>query len=296
MFQRTHQHNQSVFAESSRASFTASSTMAEKYPIFTPQRNAKRTKSEISPSPMNDDQMKIILKAIEASGDEMKKSHDVMRKSCDDLIEKVEKLEKSFETKVVHVENSYCEVSNILKHHDASIEVLRRQMNDIEQSKIENHMVISGIPAVELNEKMNVTSVATSSIKKYVKDFENSSIKHAFIQTTRNKETAFVVVVFKDLDSKQEVIKKKKETAKNEESNSIYFNDRLTSVTRALYQKARRIVKDIGAKYATVSHGKVTIVMNDGSRKKIRWFDDLAQLSDPQKNPQIETDEASGTS
>lgn len=79
--------------------------MADNFSIFTPR--VKRKKPDMSTSPINDGQLQKILSAIEASRVEMKEQHELVKQSCDNLREKVEKLEKSVDAKVTRMEDNY---------------------------------------------------------------------------------------------------------------------------------------------------------------------------------------------
>ena len=247
----------------------------DNFPIFTPtsSNRSKRTKSEISPLEEQEcHKFTLIMEAIEKSHKENTHSFKKISEAQQTLNKKIENIEAIVCDKLEKAEKDIVQLSTTADKHENSIEILRRQMNDIEQTKLENHMEIVGVSKEEIIKNRKICDLAVAIISRFEK-LNHSMIQGAFTRTI-STDTTNVVVIFKDPETKARVMKKKKEA----KDTSVYFNDRLTSLTRALYQKSRQAAKEKGAKRAIVMNGKVFIINNDDSRMKIRWFNDLDRI------------------
>lgn len=238
------------------------------------QRFAKRTKpdsdndDDVDPS-MSDDRFAQLLNAIEANNSAIKNSHAAQLAKIDEFCENVT-------AQVNVVREDVAKVSATVGKHDIAINILRQQMNEIEQTKLDCHMEIAGIAKAEIDKhRQDVVTFASQIIGHYANNLDKSSIRSAFIRDTRAANISIIVVVFVSVEQKNLVMKLKRET---KDDVRIFFDDRATSITRAIFMKARQVAKDIGAKKASLNHGKVFITKQDDSRVKIRWFDDLDRL------------------
>lgn len=257
------------------------------FPIFTPLQSKKRNKTMAghTPSPLEksrNEELQLIMDALQINRKENLDGHKQLRETFESsqktVLEEFALLASSFGEKISKVEENVVRLSENVSKHEKSLEIIRRQMNDMEQLKFENHIEIIGVSISEILANPNeIPNLATSVITKFVSDFDRSTIKNAFTRNIRSSGAPVIIVEFKDTDSKLNVMKKKKEAPVD----TIFFNDRLSTLTRALFQKTRQVVKDIGAKRAIVNHGKISIIMQDDSQFKIRWFDDLNKYAQP---------------
>ena len=244
----------------------------DNFPIFTPTitNRSKRTKSEISPQEQQDcHKFTLIMEAIDKSHNENVSLFKKINEAQETVNKKIESIESIVCDKLGQTNKEIVKLSTTTEKHENSIEILRRQMNEIEQTKLENHMEIVGVSKEELTKNCKTQDLAVAIISRFEK-LNHLMIQGAFTRTI-STGTTNIVVIFKDPETKAKVMKKKKEA----KDTSVYFNDRLTSLTRALYQKSRQVAKENGAKKAITMNGKVFIINSDDSRVKIRWFNDL---------------------
>lgn len=232
---------------------------------------------------MDQDLCKQLLNAVAANNVAIKETSVAIKESSATQLEKIEELRNDITTEVAAVKEEVAKVSSTVAKHESAIENLRRQMNELEQSKLESHMEIVGIEKAELDaHREDAAALAIKVIRRFMNDFDPAWIHRAFIRNIRVKDFSNVVVVFNSAAHKQAVIKRKREV-KNDAK--IFFDDHLTATTRALFMKARQKAKDTGAKRATVNHGRVSITLQDDSRVNIRWFNDLEGTLTPQPSP-----------
>jgi hypothetical protein len=243
-----------------------------------PQRPHKRprgvekangTNSDSEDDTMDELRFTQLLNAITANNEAIRSSNTAQ-------LAKIDELRENVTTQVNSVKDELTKVANKVDKHEGAINILRRQMNDMDQTKFETHMEIAGIVKAEIEKnRADIATFAKNIITGYYKNLSNDSIREAFVRDTPKADFSVIVVIFASADMKNAVMKKKRET---KDGTKIYFDDRVTSTTRALFMKAKETAKAIGAKKASLNHGKVSIIKQDDSRLKIRWFDDLERL------------------
>jgi hypothetical protein len=255
------------------------------FPIFEKQQQQQQhkrprtdndTASEAEDDEMPDDRFTQILNAITTSNAGIAANNAAIRDSHTAQLAKIDELRDDVTAQVNSVKDEVAKVVMKVDKHDGAIDILRRQMNDMEQSKFDTHMEITGINKAEIEKhRADITSFAKHIIGVYVSNLSSSSIRDVFIRDTRKADFSVIVVIFSTVEQKNAVMKKKRET---KDGVKIYFDDRVTTITRAIFMKAKEVAKAIGAKKASMNHGKVTITMQDDSRLKIRWFSDLERI------------------
>jgi hypothetical protein len=250
--------------------------------ISTP--NAKRPASELSPSPEQpyDQKLDMLMNLVKTNHVQL---YEMMNNNCEAMNKNCEAMKKNYEEikgivgeidvkltrEVSTLKEDLGKVSETGEMNSKSIDILRRKMNEIDQEKLKLHMEIVGLPEnIPENEK-NLRETVICTIKRFVEDFDATTIEYVYSVTLITSKK-IVVVVFKNSQAKSHVMRTKR-TATNEQK--IFFNDRLTSINRALFQKARSAVGIIGARSASVIRGNVSILKADNTRLKIRWFDDI---------------------
>lgn len=90
------------------------------------------------------------------------------------------------------------------------------------------------------------------------------------------------MIVFSDYDEKMKIIKSKRES---KDAKNIYFDHAMTPSTRKLLMTAKRRVKEIGAKSAFLSRGRVFVAHDETSKIRINTFDDIKALKSASDKP-----------
>jgi hypothetical protein len=166
-------------------------------------------------------------------------------------------------------------VTTTVVQHGKDLNILKRQVNDLEQAKLQTHMEVTGIGKTDIEQKKNdLVALAHEIITSFGIPLTRDKIKDAFVRTIEKINMSVLVVIFKDATDKGLVMKAKRESA---DTRKIYFDHLMTAYNRAMFQKARAIAKSRGLKIG-FNGSRVICTNPDQSKTKISWFDDLSKL------------------
>jgi hypothetical protein len=189
---------------------------------------------------------------------------DATGTKIDGLVDQIATVSKDVET-----------VTATVVQHGIDLNILKRQVNDLEQTKLQSHMEVTGISKTEIERKKNdLVALAHEIITSFNVSLTRDKIKDAFVRTVDKINLSVLVVIFKDATDKGLVMKAKRESS---DTRKIYFDHQMTAYNRAMFQKARAIAKSRGLKIG-FNGSRVICTKPDQSKTKIFWFDDLSKL------------------
>jgi hypothetical protein len=235
-----------------------------------------------------EDNLKKILDAVSTSNQDLSAKFakvqdnvDITNTKIDVTSSKIDGLVEQIATVSADVEA----VSTTVFQHGRDLNILKRQVNDLEQAKLGSHMEVTGLSKSDLEQNKNdLVSFALQTITSFNIPLTRDKIKDAFVRTVDKINLSVLIVIFKDIGDKSMVMKAKRSS---NDTRKIYFDHLMTSYNRAMYQKARAIAKSRGLKIG-FNGSRVMCTKPDQSKIRISWFDDFSQLEaipESTKNP-----------
>lgn len=152
---------------------------------------------------------------------------------------------------------------------------LETRLNDIEQEKMGNRIVVKGIPRQNKEiTPMQILKKVTAAINVRLED---KDVKECYIKNnTRESEKQIMMVKLTNEEIKNVIIEKKKQARNIRASQcnlhggegTIYIEEQLTDHNSRIFFAARQLKKEAGYKYVWVSAGKILVRKKEGDRIK----------------------------
>lgn len=227
---------------------------------------------------------------IQTAQSEMVVKVNKIEASYNSLVSKFDELEVKFNS--IIVENQELKEDKVKDR--SLIFYLESQLDQIKQQKLDNNVLIAGIPNKDIHPEQifeKITNVLKLSLS------INDLIKLEFIDTSKEKHlksqqqhnsNPLLLINFKQHSSKTLFMQKKKEIKMifaeqlgfDGFENQIYFRDHLTSFKSYLLREARIIKNNNNYKYLWVKDGSIFMRQDDKSKVfSIRSKNDLHKLS-----------------
>lgn len=213
-------------------------------------------------------QITSILKAIQnemqSDRKEAKNRHKELKTSLDAVTRKYGKLK----SKVDDVETKQIQLAK-------TVDIMKGQMNSIQQQQLTNNLIIRGVKEVESD--ANGTLILVKEILKLMGlDSKSFNFKVRRLGNQKPGQNRPIVMEVQNNADKLQIIQKKRQTRinlsmikwKNESLGStndiIYIDDHLTQESARLFASARKL-KEIGVKYIWTKNGKILAKIGDDS-------------------------------
>lgn len=235
-------------------------------------RDSKRLRSEMEDEAADDTfepTMKELFHAI-------MKNNAAIKKSSDEQLSKFEEMRNEVNSKIDNANARIDVIATDVEKINDDVDILKSKLNDLDQDKFLDFMDITGISeSVAKQFKSEAIALAHEIIKGYKINYDRSIIKRAYIREIKLLNKFVLVVVFSDYDEKMKIIKSKRDL---NDPGTIFFDHSMTPSTRKLLMTAKRRVKEIGARSAFLSRGRVFVAPNETSKIRINTFDDIKAL------------------
>lgn len=203
-----------------------------------------------------------------------------MNEKCNNQIDEITDLRTDLNNKLGTFEKDLTKTKTRVDKNTNDIDYLKRRMNEVDQDKLASHMEISGLKPEEIQQhKEDLKTLVLKTLKAYNARIDPDEIARVYVREVKMQAAvkSLLVVIFKNIDTKMNVMKKKKDS--KTANTVIYFDHCLTAYTRALFMQARKSMKEIGGKTAFVSNGRVFIVLNDTEKpKRINSFEEIENI------------------
>lgn len=175
------------------------------------------------------------------------------------------------------MESSVSAIDSTVNKAVSDIVTLQRKMDEIEQDKLASHMEITGVDTKEVDaNKADIKSFVRRLFVSFDIVCDPESIVDTFVQNLREDKRR-IVVVFTTSIVKSNIMKKKRESSNPKK---IFFDHRMTSITRDLYLKSRRAAKVKGGRVFLYG-GRVYYSVNENSKKRIFSPDEVGTSTEP---------------
>lgn len=164
----------------------------------------------------------------------------------------------------------------------SEVSQLQRKFDMLEQEKLSAHMTISGVTVETIAaHQTELRTYVLDLIRNFNVPLNPSDVTDVFaLKALDNKQR--LVVVFKTVAAKSEVMKKKREA---QDPRKIYFDHRMTPATSKLYHHARRYAKQAGGR--AVLYGNAVFYENELKQKtRVDSEHDLPILTAPPSDNQ----------
>lgn len=157
---------------------------------------------------------------------------------------------------------------------------LQQKLEKLEQGKLDCQMVINGIePATVDARKDDLAHFTLELLTSFGCPSDPNNINEVFVIKAFNDKRR-IVVAFKTVAAKLEVMKKKRES---QDTRKIYFDHRMTPAINKLYHQARHFAKDKGGR-AFLYGGSVYYEKAPKAKRRIDSAEDLTE--DAESSPQ----------
>lgn len=221
------------------------------------------------------DKMMNRISTLEKSNSEIQLSQDFICTQFDEFNKKIKTLtteNKMFKNEILHLkqkQNKYEEIINTLES----------KIDSITQEKINNNIIIAGLP--ECNE--NPTDISNTIFDKLQvpESIRNEVNEVEFMSNKTKKSTSkSIIVKFKSLKSKEEMLSIKKNNSltvqqlnifnttnqNNFQDNLIYFRDRLTKFKLEIYREAKSLRNKHNIKHLWIKNSTIHMRKFDNSK------------------------------
>jgi hypothetical protein len=196
--------------------------------------------------------------------------------SSDAQIAKMNELRGELGLKFDDIDNRFDSIESTVKKTSDDVSTLTAKMNAIEQDKLSAYMDITGVEQSVIDPmKSDASKLARYVITSLGIVLNADDIHHAYLKKLEKSGKTVIVVAFNSKDKKLEIMKKKRD---RKALSSIYFDHSMTPATRWIYIQAKKKAKTINAKFVSIRHGSVHIIMNDGRKIKLSSTADLDNL------------------
>ena len=250
-----------------------------KSPIM-PNKKKKNQESNLQQVKESDLDPNLLLSYFSSQFETNESIKDALKRIETSHIENVTELKSAVQNllkRVKHLENE----NKILNQKVESMAItevnLNKQINELQQDKLNCHLEISGIPPTLANSTENPKVVAEKALKTCNISIDDSQILRAYkrIVNINSEPTTIVTAVFKDYDEKLRVMRQKRVENKN---GSIFLNHALTQANRSLFIQSKKLCKD-SKFYAFIANGQIYVKKESELQGlKIKSQDDLKKF------------------
>lgn len=212
------------------------------------------------------------------------------------LVNKFDNLERKYDA--LHAENA--ELSTKYDYLSGEMELLKMEMNEINQKLLSRNLVIRGIPEIENNSaQLNVLVQAVFFTLDVPPEYRRVSVAHRFGNKDEKKNTDRPILVRLVSEECKEAIINAKRGKKDLKSNmviingvalgtpedDIYIQEQLTRHKSDLLASARKLKHDGLIQYAWTSNGDVLIrEKKEGPVRKILHINQLNMIRNGSKS------------
>lgn len=224
-----------------------------------------------------------IASALEEIKTRIGKEAEVSKERYESILDKLVALNEENKKLKGHVEK----LSKKVEDQDLQIHVLTNQMNNLHQDKINNNVVVKGVPEVGMNE--NLFSFAMCLMRELsvsVKEHEIVNVKRMGQPMADKKRP--IVITFSNNATKFKVIRAKRRVELNADlfsmaekpigskEDKIFIDEHLTRSNMSLFMEARKL-RAAGVKFVWTHNGAVLTKFEEKSRViRIRDYDELS--------------------
>lgn len=209
--------------------------------------------------------------------------NDNINRSRDQQISTINELRNDVNGKFEAMDFKVNGIDGKLSQAGNDITMLKAKINEIEQEKLAARMEITGIDKAEIAaNKRDPASLAVKVISSFNIEINRNAIQLAYVREWIQRNISILVVEFTSVEHKIDIMKKKRAA---KETKNIFFDHAMTPATRVLFVQAKKKAKEIKARFAFISHGKVFISIDINKKVQINSADDLKSISAPSATP-----------
>lgn len=199
-----------------------------------------------------------------------------IKKTSHEQLSKFEEMKNEVNAKIDNANSRIDVIATDVEKLNDDVDILKWKFNDLEQEKLLHYMDITGIDESTAKQyKSDAVSLAHAIFKSFKILYDHSIVQRAYIREIKALKKFILVVVFSDYDEKMKIIKLKRES---NDPRKIYFDHSMTPSNRKLLMAAKRRVKEIGAKSAFLSRGRVFVAPDEANKIRINTFADIKAL------------------
>lgn len=159
----------------------------------------------------------------------------------------------------------------------SDISAIQRKMDEIDQDKLDSHMVINGTVTSQVDASKNdMKQFAIDLIHSFQISLEASDVDQAYafpVATIKRR----IVVVFRSSAVKSRVMAAKRAST---DERSLYFDHRVTAANGELLRQLRQLAKTDGGR-AFLYGGRVYYQKPPNTRIRVNSFEDINKLKTP---------------
>ena len=226
---------------------------------------------ESSTSTIADDPLRAIMMMMERNQTENRSALGGIATQMNNLHGVVTKIESNIETigsRVGVLESTVGKTSE-------DVSILKRKMEELEQDKLETHMLINGIESAQIEANKNdPKTLALNLIRSFNINLNDSEIEQAFI-TAAGQNKRRVVVIFRSAVTKRATMTAKR-ACKDERK--IYFDHRVTATVGEILRQLRMFAKVQGGR-AFLYGGRACYQKDPNPRVRINALEDIDSLN-----------------